>query len=95
MQVAYLVMVGLWRWPLSEVSLYVNRAVAAHDILYYPGVCCPSISQVSRQAKLSLISCISVSSDYQLQELGLQLQLGNTYLQTQDADYSIFSRAHN
>ena len=41
---------------------------------------------LARQAKLSLLSCISTSSDYQLQELGLQLWLGNTYLQTQDAD---------
>ena len=30
----------------------VTRAV-----LYYPGVCCPSISQVSRQVQLSLLSC--------------------------------------
>jgi len=64
-------------------------------VLYYPGVCCPSISQVSRQAKLSLLSCISASSDYQLQELGLQLCLGDTYLQLYATDHSILSQAHS
>ena len=42
---------------------------------------------------MSLLSCISASSDYQLQELGLQLQLGDTYLQTLDMDYTILSKA--
>ena len=55
---------------------------ATHAILYYHGVGCPSISHESRQAKLSLLSC-SASSDHQLQELGLQLCLGNAYLQTE------------
>ena len=64
-------------------------------VLYYPGMCCPSISQVSRQAQLSLLSCIDASSDYQLQELGLQLHLGNAYLQTHASDYSILSEAHS
>jgi len=43
---------------------------ATRAILYYPGLCCPSISQVSRKAKLSLLSCISAISDAALQELG-------------------------
>ena len=64
-------------------------------VLYYPGMCCPSISQVSRQAWLSLLSCIDASSDYQLQELGLQLHLGDAYLQTHASDYSILSEAHS
>ena len=51
---------------------------ATRAILYYPGVCCPSISQVSREAKLSLLSCISATGDPQLQQLGLQLHLGKT-----------------
>ena len=68
---------------------------ATRAILYYPGMCCSSISQISRQAKLSLLSCISASSDYQLQELGLQLRLGDSYLQTNDADYSILSEAQS
>ena len=66
---------------------------ATRAVLYYPGVCCPSISQVSKQAKLSLLSCISASSDDQIQELGLQLHLGDEYLQTQSSDYSILSKA--
>ena len=41
-------------------------------ILYYPGVCCPSISTLSREAKLNLLSCVSASLDLQLQELGVQ-----------------------
>ena len=49
---------------------------ATRAILYYPGVCCPSISQVSQEAKLSLLSCISATGDPQLQQLGLQLHLG-------------------
>ena len=64
-------------------------------ILYYPGVCCPGISQVSREAKLSLLSCISTTSDYQLQQLGLQLHLGDAYMQAQDADYDILSKARS
>jgi len=59
------------------------------------GMCCPSISQVSRRAKLSLLSCLSVTSDVQLQELGLQLHLGDSYLQTNNSDYSILSEAHS
>ena len=49
---------------------------ATHVILYYPGVCC--ISHV--YFKLSLLACVSVSVDWQLQELGLQLYLGNVAL---------------
>jgi len=66
---------------------------ATRAILYYPGVCCPSLSQVSREAKLSLLFCISASGDPQLLELGPQLHLGDSYLQTQDSDYSIISKA--
>ena len=57
---------------------------ATHAILYYPGVVPTDISR-------HLLSCISASSDYKLQELGLQLHLGDFYLQTNDADYSILS----
>ena len=38
-------------------------------LLYYRGVCCPSVSVVSREAKLSFLSCISTSGDPQLQQL--------------------------
>jgi len=64
-------------------------------ILYYPDICCTSLSQVSKEAKLSLLSCISTSGDPQLSELGLQLHLGDAYLQTQDLDYNILSKAYN
>ena len=66
---------------------------ATRVILYYPGVCCPSISHVSREAKLSLLACVSASSDLWLQELNLHLRLGNVALQIQDNDYSILSIA--
>ncbi|XP_065884075.1 uncharacterized protein [Dysidea avara] len=66
---------------------------ATRVILYYPGVCCPSISHVSREAKLSLLACVSASSDLRLQELNLHLRLGNVALQIQDNDYSILSIA--
>ena len=62
-------------------------------ILYYPGVCCPSITHVSREAKLSLLACVSASSDHRLQELGLQLQLARVSLQIQDDDYSLLLSA--
>jgi len=52
-----------------------------------------SISQVSRQTKLNLLACVSAFSDYQLQELGLQLRLGDSYLQTDDSGYSILLEA--
>ena len=68
---------------------------ATRAILYYPGVCCPSISQVSREAKLSLLSCISATGDPQLQQLGLQLHLGDEYLQTQASDYHILSQVRS
>ena len=66
---------------------------ATRVILYYPDVCCPSISHVSREAKLSLLACVSSSSDLRLQELNLQLRLGSAALQIQDTDYSILSSA--
>ena len=53
------------------------------------------LSQISRQEKLSLFSCITASSDYQLQEFGLQLRLCDSYLQTCDSDYSILSEAQS
>ena len=59
--------------------------------MYYPGICCPSVSQVSREAKLSLLSCIGTSSDPRLRELGLHLHLGDNLLQFQEQDYSILS----
>jgi len=65
---------------------------------YYPaspGLCCPCISQLlTRQAKLSLLSCTSATTDATLQELGLQLHLGDSYLQTAHSDYSTLSEAH-
>ena len=61
-------------------------------ILYYPGVGYPSITHISREAKLSLLSCVSSSSDLHLQKLGLQFKLGKAPLQTNDADYSLLPR---
>ena len=55
----------------------------------------PALFQVTREAKLSLLSGISISGDPQLSELGLQLHLVNAYLQTQDLDYNILSEAHS
>jgi len=62
-------------------------------VLYYPGVCCPSTSHVLREAKLSLLACVSASGDQRLQELGLQLHFGNVVLQIEDTTYSIMSDA--
>ena len=67
--------------------------MATRVILNYPGICCPSVSHVSREAKLSLLSCVSTLSDSRLQELGLYLHLGNVLLQFQSQDYSILSAA--
>ena len=50
---------------------------------------------MSREAKLSLLSCISATGDYQLWQLGLQLHLGDAYLQTQGEDYDILSIARS
>jgi len=60
---------------------------AIRVVLYYPGICCPSVSQVSREAKLSLLSCVCTSSDPRLQELGLlglHLHLGDCLLKFQN-----------
>ena len=72
----------------STVTRYLKKWLqlpryATRVILYYPGICCPSVSHVSREAKLSLLSCVSNSSDSRLQELGLHLHLGNVLLQFQ------------
>jgi len=40
---------------------------ASRAMLYYPGVCYSSVSHVSREAKLSLLSCISATSDLRIQ----------------------------
>ena len=82
----------------STVTRYLKKWLqlprnATRVILYYPGICCPSVSHVSREAKLSLLSSVS---DSRLQELGLHLHLGNVLLQFQSQDYSILSavRSH-
>ena len=72
--------------------LYLPRSVT-RVILYYPGVSCPSVSSISREVMLNLLSCVSASSDPKLHELGVHLQLGKAFLQTQDHDYSILMAA--
>ena len=72
--------------------LHLPRS-ATRVILYYPKVCCPSVSHISREAKLNLFCCVSASSDPQRHELGLHLQLGKDFLQVQDNDYSILKAA--
>ena len=52
------------------------------------------ISGVQRSQVVNLLSCISTSGDPQLQQLGLQLHLGDAYLQTQASDYQLLSKAH-
>ena len=72
--------------------LHLPRS-ATRVILYYPGICCPSVSHITGEAKLSLLSCINASSDPMLQELGVHLHLGKVFLQFQEHDYSILSAA--
>ena len=76
----YYIFICLWM-PSSAISKLENLAThylkkrlglprcATQAILYYPGVCCPSISVAFREAKLSLLSCISTSGDPELQQL--------------------------
>jgi len=66
---------------------------ATRAVLYYPGVCSPSISHISREAKLSLLACVDASTDDRLQELGFQLHLGNVAMQIEDSTYSILLNA--
>ena len=89
-------------WTISRLESIATRFLkkwlrlprsASRVILYYPGVCCPSVTHVSREAKLSLLSCVSATSDPRLQELGLQLHLGNVALQINDNEYSILVNA--
>ena len=56
----------------SMVTRYLKRWLhfprsATRVVLYYLGICCPSVSNVTREAKLSLLSCINASSDPKLQ----------------------------
>ena len=62
-------------------------------VLYYPGICCPSISHISREAKLSLLTCVDASTDHRLQEFGFQLHFGNIAMQIEDSTYSILLNA--
>ena len=48
---------------------------SSNAIVYYPGVCSPSISLTIKNCKLSLLANVSQSSDPTLQELTLQLDL--------------------
>ena len=50
---------------------------------------------MSREEKLSLLSCIGTSSDPRLRELGLHFHLGDNLLQFQEQDYSILSDAQS
>ena len=82
----------------SMVTRYLKKWLhlprsATKVILYYPGICCPSVSYISREAKLNLLSCVSASSDPQLHELGIHLQLGKDFLQVRDKDYSTLMAA--
>ena len=83
---------GIYGYPLFEKWLQLPRS-STRVILYYPGVCCSSISTISREAKLNLLSCVSASSDLQLQELGIRLRLGQDFLQVQNSDYSLLLAA--
>ena len=66
---------------------------STHIILYYVRICCPGVSSISRETKLDLLSCVSASSDPKLQELGVYLHLGQSFLQIQNNDYSILIAA--
>ena len=82
----------------SMVTRYLKKWLhlprsATRVILYYPGICCPSVSHITREAKLSLLSCINASSDPKLQELGVHLHLGKDFLQFHEHDYSILLTA--
>jgi len=57
---------------------------ALRVILYYPGVCSPSISLTVKHCKLSLLANVSQSSDLTLPELALQLDFGSGMLQLND-----------
>jgi len=53
------------------------------------------LSKHISKAKLSLLSCISVSSEKKIQGLGLQVRLGKKYLQICEVDYSILCKVHS
>ena len=65
------------------------RHLALYTILYYPDICCPNISQMTREVKLIFLPCISAIGEPRLQQWGLQIHLGDEYLQTQASDYHI------
>ena len=66
---------------------------ATRVILYYPGVCSPSISLVAKHCKLSLLANITQSSDPMLRELALQLDFGSGLLQINDEHRGILTHA--
>jgi len=68
----------------SMAKCYLKKWVhlpqsATRAILYYLEICCQSVSHVTREAKLSLLSCISASSYPRLYDLGLHLHLGKDF----------------
>ena len=88
-------------WSISKLESFATHFLkkwlnlprsATRVVLYYPGVCCPSITHISREAKLSSLACVSASVDPQIQELGLQLHLGNV-AKVEDNNYSILLTA--
>ena len=62
-------------------------------ILFYPGVCSPSISLTVKHCKLSLLVNISQSSDPMLQELALQLDFDSGLLKINDNHREILTQA--
>ena len=66
---------------------------ATRVILYYPGVCSPSISLTVKNCKLSLLANVSQSSDPALQELVLQLDIGSGMFQINGRHHGILSQA--
>ena len=75
---------GSWGFLEVPPMLYSTILMFATQVFHR----CP------REAKLSVLSCTSSTGDPQLQQLGLQLHLGDEYLQIQAFDYHILSKAH-
>ena len=89
--------VGPSKWKVLQLKYLKHWLCLPHSatcvILNYPGVCCPSVSLISRQCKLSLLANISISSEPLIQELALQLDLSSGFLQIDSIHQEILSQA--
>ena len=86
------------KWNILQLNRHLKCQLclpcsATCVILNYPGVCCPSVSLILRQCKLSSLTNILISLDPLIQELALQLDLFSGLFQIDGVHQEVLSQA--